>query len=244
MGGGASGEVLAGIGVGSPVAGRRPYNSAIAGRKHNAPQRRRQLADVAIELLGAGGARGLSHPKVDAAAGVAPGTTSFYFRTRQALLLGMAHRLTELDVEDLSRLTELTSDQTGQFTGTAGLAELVMYSRTEPFLTRTKARYELMLQAGRDAEVMAVLQRSVDNFYRLAHDVVVRWHPAEDRPSAPVIEHQARAALALINGVMLSFVAGRPIVESAAALQCLLDGLIAGLSESITEPGAPGAPDP
>jgi DNA-binding transcriptional regulator YbjK len=199
-------------------------------RKHNAPERRRQLADAAIELLGAGGARGLSHPKVDVHAGVPAGTASFYFRTRQALLLGIAERLTELDVQDLSRLTELATDGSGQFTGTAGLAELVMYSAAEPFLTRTKARYELALHASRDAELMSALRLSVDTFYRLAHDVVARWHPETDAPPADLIDEQARAALALINGIMLSFVAGRPIVQSAAQLEHLLDGLIAGLT--------------
>ncbi|OBB01797.1 transcriptional regulator [Mycobacteriaceae bacterium 1482268.1] len=181
-------------------------------------------------MLGVGGARGLSHPKLDVHAGVPPGTASFYFRTRQALLLGIAERVTELDVQDLSRLTELATDGSGQFTGTAGLAELVMYSGAEPYLTRTKARYELVLHASRDAQLMSTLRLSVDTFYRLAHDVVTRWHRETDAPPADLIDEQARAVLALVNGVMLSFVAGQPIVQSGAQLEHLLDGLIAGLT--------------
>ena len=114
-----------------------------ARRKHNAPERRRQLADAAIELLGGNGVHGVSHPKVDEHAGVPAGTTSFYFRTRKALLHAVATRLNELDVADLSLMAELAGDQTTQFTGTAGLARIVMYVNTEPWLTRAKARYEL-----------------------------------------------------------------------------------------------------
>ncbi|BBZ27554.1 TetR family transcriptional regulator [Mycolicibacterium madagascariense] len=205
-----------------------------ARRKNDAQARRRQLADVAIELLGTGGARGVSHPKVDVGAGVPAGTASFYFRTRRALLLGTAERLTELDLEDLQRLTELSSDAAGGFTGTAGFAELVMYSGTAPYLTRTRARYELILHAGRDEELMAALRSSVESFYRLIRDVVAGWHRGQGPVPDDVVDAQARATLALVNGVMLSFVAGRPLVQSAAELEHLLDGLIAGLAQPRT----------
>ncbi|PRC61581.1 TetR family transcriptional regulator, partial [Mycobacterium sp. ITM-2017-0098] len=36
------------------------------------------------------------------------GTTSFYFRTRKALVQAIAERLTELDLADLSLLTSMT----------------------------------------------------------------------------------------------------------------------------------------
>src|SRR5262249_36596464 len=63
-------------------------------RKHNAPERRLLLTDAVIELLGTDGIHGVSHPKVDRQAGVPAGTTSFYFRTRKALLFAAATRLT------------------------------------------------------------------------------------------------------------------------------------------------------
>ncbi|WP_459988255.1 TetR/AcrR family transcriptional regulator, partial [Mycobacterium avium] len=100
-------------------------------------------------MLGGNGLHGVSHPKVDDRAGVPAGTTSFYFRTRKALVHAMAGRLAELDVADFSMMAELAEDHATEFAGTAGLARIVMYVNSEPWLTRAKARYELALLAGR-----------------------------------------------------------------------------------------------
>jgi hypothetical protein len=180
--------------------------------------------------LGAGGARGLSHPKVDAHAAMPAGTTSFYFRTRKALLQGVAERLTELDVADLSRLGELADGGSTEFQGTAGLARMVMYSATEPWLTRSKARYELVLQASRDAELSATLQRSVDVFFGMARDVVAHWNSGDTDIDAELLDEQAVTAFTYINGVMLTFVAGRPVVDDAEHLRQLIDAILDGVA--------------
>jgi DNA-binding transcriptional regulator YbjK len=49
--------------------------------KPNVEQRRHDLCEAAIELLADGGARELTHLRVDRRAGVADGTTSFYYQT-------------------------------------------------------------------------------------------------------------------------------------------------------------------
>ena len=71
-------------------------------RKPNAEERRRDLCDAAIELLAEDGARGLTHLRVDRRAGVADGSTSFYFQTRSALLRGATDRVVQLDVADFT----------------------------------------------------------------------------------------------------------------------------------------------
>jgi DNA-binding transcriptional regulator YbjK len=201
-------------------------------RKYNAPQRRRQLADAAIELIGTQGARGLSHPRVDQQAGVPRGTTSFYYRTRKALLQAAATRLTELDVSDLMRMTELAGSGAPDLSGTAGLAKLVMYSATEPWLTRSKARYELALHASRDEDLALIMQRSVNGFHALARDVVTQWHSGEDDPDVALIDRQAVATLTFINGVMMSFIAGPPVVDNAEQLDLMIQGIITGIRET------------
>ena len=57
------------------------------------PQRRTELADAGLRVLAAAGARGLTHRAVDAEAGVPTGTTSNYFRTRDALLAALGERI-------------------------------------------------------------------------------------------------------------------------------------------------------
>lgn len=202
-----------------------------ARRKHNAPERRRQLTDAAIELLGSDGVHGVSHPKVDERAHVPAGSTSFYFRTRKALLHAVATRLTDLDVADFSLMTELAGSQSEQFTGSAGLARIVMYVNTEPWLTRARARYELMLLASRDPELATRLNESSDRLYTLAREVVTQWHPAESAADLALVEDQALATLTFINGVMMTFVAGQPVVESAEHLDQLIQGVIAGVAQ-------------
>src|SRR5688572_16079970 len=64
--------------------------------------RRERLGDAAIEILASAGARGLTHRAVDQQAGEPPGTTSRYFRTRDALLAGAAQRARDLHFADLS----------------------------------------------------------------------------------------------------------------------------------------------
>ncbi|HET9891202.1 MAG TPA: TetR family transcriptional regulator [Mycobacterium sp.] len=201
-----------------------------ARRKHNAPERRRTLTDAAIELLGSDGVHGVSHPKVDERADVPAGTTSFYFRTRKALLHAVATRLSELDVADFSLMAEI-ADQSTQFTGTAGLARIVMYVNSEPWLTRARARYELMLLASRDPDVAASLSESSDRVGTLAREVVTQWHPADSEPDPALVDDQALATLTFINGVMMSFVAGQPAVDDAEHLDRLIQGVIAGVAE-------------
>lgn len=58
-------------------------------------QRRDQLADAAITVLAQQGPHGLTHRAVDAAAAVPTGTTSRYFRSREALLNGIIERITD-----------------------------------------------------------------------------------------------------------------------------------------------------
>jgi Tetracyclin repressor-like, C-terminal domain len=127
-------------------------------------------------------------------------------------------------------MTELAGSQSTQFTGTAGLARIVMYVNAEPWLTRARARYELMLLASREPELAARLNESSDRLYTLAREVVTQWHPMGSTPDPALIEDQATATLAFINGVMMTFVAGQPVVDSADRLDRFIQGVIAGVA--------------
>ena len=189
------------------------------------------MCDAAIELLGEGGARGLSHPKVDQRAGVPAGTTSFYYRTRHALVHALAERLTDLDSADLNRMTELRNpDESCVFSGTAGLASMVMISAQEPWLTRTRARYELLLQAGRDPELASTLDAFASRMADLARAIVSEWHPSTADADPALIDDQASATLAFLNGVMMSFVHGTPVVRDAEHLDYLIQAVLAGIT--------------
>lgn len=65
-------------------------------------QRRAQLADAGIDLLVESGVHGVTHRAVDRRAGLPAGTTSNYFRSREALLTAIAHRVVERHQADMA----------------------------------------------------------------------------------------------------------------------------------------------
>lgn len=210
------------------MSSRAGYDARIAERrKYNAAERRQDLADAGIELLGVDGSRGLTHGRVDRHAGVPEGTTSFYFRSRQALLHGIALRLNELDVAELSKMEELTHGGVGDYAGTMGLARLVMLSGTEPYLTRSRARFELLLCAHHDPELNTLMAAYGAQFYVLARDVIAHWHDTSEVSDAAV-EEPAMVVLTFISGVMTSFINGFPVVTDAGHLDRLIRQILAG----------------
>ncbi|NNG19922.1 TetR family transcriptional regulator [Naumannella sp. ID2617S] len=105
-------------------------------------ERRDQVADAAVSVLAERGARALTHRAVDAAAGVPAGSTSNYFRTREALIQAVVDRLEQRDRE-LGE--ELSADR-----APATLEEVaVLVARFAELLTSgqraacTRARFEL-----------------------------------------------------------------------------------------------------
>lgn len=169
---------------------------------------------------------------MDQHAGVPAGTASFYFRTRKALIHAIGERLTELDVADLSLLTTLANDETSSYAGTSGLAELVMYANREPYLTRSRARYELTLHLSREPELGATLRQFITQFHALARSVIREWHAPGSEPDADLVDEQAVVVLTFINGVMMSFVSGSPVVHDAEQLDTWIQAILAGVTSA------------
>jgi DNA-binding transcriptional regulator YbjK len=117
------------------------------------PTRQRAL-DAAIELVGTQGLRALTHARVDERAGLARGSTSNYFRTRQALLTGVVGRLAELDLTQVDAAfapttpDELVDALCQAFEHLAG-----------PARTATAARLALFLEAGHTPDLREALSR-------------------------------------------------------------------------------------
>ena len=65
-------------------------------------QRRAQLADAAIDLLVESGVHGVTHRAIDRRAELPAGTASNYFRSREALLVAVTQRVTELHQADMT----------------------------------------------------------------------------------------------------------------------------------------------
>ena len=61
-----------------------------------------RVLTAAIDLLATGGLRALTHVRVDERAGLPKGSTSNYFRTRAALLVGVADWILEQELRSVS----------------------------------------------------------------------------------------------------------------------------------------------
>lgn len=120
-------------------------------------ERRQFIARTALQVLATSGARGLTHRAVDTAAGVAAGSTSYYFRTRAALLSACLDDLIAQDHLDLDVMQPLVTaaDLDAMTSALADLLERWLTSGRD----RHVARYELFMEALRRPDLAAVLHR-------------------------------------------------------------------------------------
>ena len=163
----------------------------------SADARRTRIADAALELLARQGARGLTHRAVDAQLALPSGSTSYYFRTRAALLMAAAERMLALDMADLERVSE----------DTAGVAKLLDRWLSARGRARALARMELLLAAARDPE-LAFMVRARERFIERAVQALRAAQPERD-PDAH--RTSATALIALVDGLTLhGLVAGAP----------------------------------
>lgn len=140
--------------------------------------RRTEIADAAISTLATHGMRGLTHRAVDRTAGLPEGSTSYYHRTRQALLQAMVERLAELTTAEIPALRSGDLDElTDQATG---LVQQWLTAGRE----RQLARYELTLEATRRPELRQLLENARAS---------VRSTVAELLDAAGVVEPERRA---------------------------------------------------
>ncbi|MFE9927837.1 TetR/AcrR family transcriptional regulator [Streptomyces sp. NPDC005533] len=139
-----------------------PSTPAPRRRGEGVPDRRTLIADTAIGLVAASGLRGLTHRAVDGAAGLPAGSTSYYFRTRTALIAACYQRLAELDLGDVADLggggprVLPVADRDEAAAALAGL----LYRWLTVGRERQLARFELSLEAARNPALDADFLRA------------------------------------------------------------------------------------
>src|SRR5690349_17439077 len=179
--------------------------------------RARQVADAAIAVLAEHGARGLTHRAVDQAAGLSPGTTSNYARTRQALLTLTLTRIAELDLAEGAAMagSGLADD----------VAQMVHQWITEPGRRRRfLARLELAFEATRRPELRAAYDEMGRGFRTEAARLLAAAGSAHP-------ERDAWTLIAWVEGTAFYALAGAggAAVPSLAELRAQVTGLLASL---------------
>jgi DNA-binding transcriptional regulator YbjK len=112
-------------------------------------RRRAELTDAAIEVVVREGLHGLSHRAVDEAANVPRGTTSNYFRSRDALLEATTRRLMELH---FALMTEHLADKPDRLGLIESLSAILEHALTE-HPDRYLAMLELALENARNPQI-------------------------------------------------------------------------------------------
>ncbi|MEW1637831.1 TetR family transcriptional regulator [Streptomyces sp. NPDC093801] len=179
-------------------------------------ERRVLLADAAIEVLAEHGMRGLTHRAVDRAAGLPPGTTSAYLRTRAALLTALVRRLVERDQAELQAAGERTPLPRTPAELTDGLAALTTARLTGEGRLRSLARYACVLESVRDPELREILVPREN----AGRDVVRAFLAAHGVPDQ---EARTLSLLACVDGLVLEHLP----TGAAAVPREALEGLVA-----------------
>ena len=174
------------------------------------------IADAAIHLVATRGLRGLTHRAVDAEAGLPPGSTSYYLRTRNALLTACVNRML---TRDLTVVPPAGADAIELMVAmTLGLAR----DRPDDLV----ARYELSLEASRQPELRAAIDEGGRQLRAMLGQFLAGL-------GVPDPEAAAWPVAAMMDGLMYDRVAGAGSTLSPeafeAAVRRSVGALIAGL---------------
>ncbi|MGE2729613.1 TetR/AcrR family transcriptional regulator [Mycolicibacterium vaccae] len=194
-------------------------------RKRDGAARRKHLCDAGITVLAEYGSRGLTHQQVDRTAGVPAGTTSYYYRTRDALFRGVGQRVAEIDMANLASLAEHEPPGASPW---AFLAELVMMQAHGQGLALNRARQELMLATMRDPELAALAGGPVARVIAMTHDALAAAQPASE--DTALREAQSDAVTTFIAGLFSRFAAGDQPVTDAAHLERMLQAIVTAVA--------------
>jgi DNA-binding transcriptional regulator YbjK len=154
--------------------------------------RRTEILDAALRVLAEHGMRGLTHRAVDAAAGIAAGSTSYYFRSRSALVEGCVHRLLEID--EANEVPAVAAAPPARLVDAIVAVAVAMVTTQRH---RTLARYELSLAGAREPHLRAALVAGGDTIRALAARTLAAAGAAD--PAAAAAE-----LAALLDGLVFT----------------------------------------
>lgn len=176
--------------------------------------RKTLIADAAIALLGAAGAKGLTHRAVDAEAGLPAGSTSFYCRTRLELLTLALRRHAALDLDDLQQdAAEWMAGETSPECFIDLLTKRVLDWLSPAKRARLVARFELFLMASREPDLAAILHDLRGSFLQATTDGLRRAGVAQPETMAPSL-------VMAVDGMLMSQIALADQAPPLSPSQC------------------------
>lgn len=168
-------------------------------RPEGTAARQALLLDSAIDVIGAGGLRALTHRALDRAAGLPEGSCSVYYRTRAALLAALTDRVAERLTADVVAMgCELPADTDDPAVAAEATVGLIGGWAEQPALLLTLA--ELGLESVRTPE----LQEAMVSWRRQLVEFVRGLMEQHGRDNASL---RARTVVAGMEGIALQSLA-------------------------------------
>ena len=189
--------------------------------------RRRQILDAAVTVLATQGWRGLTHRAIDRAAGLPEGSSSAYYRSRNALQTAMADYVVSLLASDVEALAAELAEQPGDHDHAVS-ATSATFRHWLDESDLLKARLELTLAAARDDALAAQLQDSRQGLTTIVDDILAcGGHTHSGAVSATIV--------AALDGVLTAALL-RPPAQRAGFVVESLDLLLGSLLEDRPAP--------
>lgn len=180
--------------------------------------RRSALADAGIAVLAREGSRGLTHRAIDDEAGAPRGTTSNYFRSRDALITGLFERIGERLAPTPEDLARRADQQPSRALFADYIRDIVRRLSAEADVAR--ALFELRLDSGRRPELAAAL----GPWLRAAFDADVAFNESAGLPGG-------RREIALFHYAIDGLLFDRLTtpIDPDTPTDDVIDALVAGL---------------
>ena len=177
-----------------------------------------RLLDAAIEVLGTGGMRRLTHRAVDAAADLPVGSTSNRFRTRDQLLVGVLRRILERETATWTEVaTRIPVTSAGALA--AALGQLLEAQVGDDRLL-AQARRTIFVEAANHPRLRDEILHGREELASWLRPLLAEFGAA-DPPGA--VEH----LLALMEGVIGHHLAtGAARLDAVTPITALLRGLL------------------
>lgn len=145
----------------SAPAEAHPQRQEKAGQREKG-NRREELAQGALEVLGEYGSRGFTHRALDRHLGLPEGTTSAYFRRREDLVAMVIRHVFAIDARQMDNIVDQIETLCGNQPTVDVVARCCLnmwhFVSSEARGTRVLARYECFIMARRDPELMQLVE--------------------------------------------------------------------------------------
>lgn len=175
-------------------------------------ERHRLLLETTLELVGSEGVDAVHHRRVAELAGVPLGSTTYYFASREDMLVQALTYFAENELESLrARLGELTEARQHPDRLVDGLSEFLL-QQLGPARGRARAQYALFQEAARRPELEPVVRDWTAAWWELLEQVFTAL-------GAPDPQLDARMFLALLDGLLLGQLAAPDDDFEAAVLR-------------------------